>query len=206
MAQCLAAIAQTLQNLEAKPRNDADALAIAVHACLDSEGFRLVSVGEENLSKDRANDLVKIPSTWNAADDVYTFSYRHNEASGTFLFKLLLVDDTLIVHAVSEKTDDVLILELKYVRIKTKCTMWRLILLCSGYQTLFNTILHILTRGKMQLLRYRDQIQFDLFFSTERIAFCVKIYTDIEQLFHSVKVNMVDKLLSIRADKKSPLR
>jgi hypothetical protein len=111
-AECLVAIAQTLQKLETKPRNDADALAIAVHACLSREGFRLIAVGEENQSKDQASDLV-IPSSWNAAEDVYTFSYRHNGASGTFLFKLLLIDDTLIVHGVSERTDDVLILELK---------------------------------------------------------------------------------------------
>jgi hypothetical protein len=112
-SECVAAIAQMLHNLEEKPRNDADALAIAVHTCLDREGFRLLSVVEENQSKDKANDLVKIPRDWNATEDVYTFSYRHKEASGTFLFKSLLVDDTLIVHAASGGSDDVLILELK---------------------------------------------------------------------------------------------
>ncbi len=114
----MSAIVRMLQNLEEKPRNEADALAIAIHTCLEEEGFRLLSVGEEIQCTSKAEDLVKIPSIWNATEDVYTFCYRHVSASGTFLFKLLLVDDTLIVHGASESMDDVLILELKYVGLK----------------------------------------------------------------------------------------
>ncbi len=129
MSSNKSAIVQVLQNLEAKPRNDADALAIAVHTCLEEEGFRLLNVGEENQSADKAAELVKIPTNWNATEDVYTFSYRHNAAGGSFLFKFLLVDDTLIVHGASDRMDDVLILELKYVEY-SKYITWGLIILC----------------------------------------------------------------------------
>ena len=111
------AISKAFEMLEGTLRNEADALVIAVHACLDTEGFRLVGVGED-LPKSGAKDLTCIPSKWNEADDVYTLSYRHQETPGIYIIKLLVVDDVLIVHSASERNEDLHILELRLVRLR----------------------------------------------------------------------------------------
>ena len=103
------AVSQMFQKIEGKLRNDADALAVAIHACLDGEGFRLVAVGEEMQMSGK--ELEKLPCDWNQADDVYTFSYRHKSSAAIYLFKLLVVDDVLILHGVSDKVDDMHMLE-----------------------------------------------------------------------------------------------
>ena len=91
-----AAIDKMFQKVEGSLRNDADSLAIAIHTCLDAEGFRLVGVGED--AQATGKDLATVPRNWNEADDVYTFTYRHSSSAAIFFFKLLVVDDVCGYH------------------------------------------------------------------------------------------------------------
>ena len=110
-----AAIDKMFQKVEGSLRNDADSLAIAIHTCLDAEGFRLVGVGED--AQATGKDLATVPRNWNEADDVYTFTYRHSSSAAIFFFKLLVVDDVLVLHGVSDKSEDLHILELRLVNV-----------------------------------------------------------------------------------------
>jgi hypothetical protein len=159
------AIVRAYETLEGTVRNDADALVIAVHACLHTEGFRLVSVGDD-VPNNSAKELAKIPSKWNEAEEVYALSYRHDKSPGIFLFKLLVVDDVMILHCASDRTEDLHILELRQVH-NLVCDVDRRLKMSSDWQIMYSILLRMLLQTNTPRYGGMDSA------SLRSIAFCL---------------------------------
>lgn len=96
-------------------KSDSDALALAIHAALESDG--LVSVDEHEAGKDSGVSgpvrSTPLPPGWNSSQDVYTFHYRLEGSPALVVVKSLVMEETMLVHAASDKGDDMHTLELR---------------------------------------------------------------------------------------------
>ncbi len=98
--------------------SDSDALALAVHAALEHDGLRCISTDESKASSAPATVPARtnpLPETWNKSQDVYSFFYRHESSPALVVVKSLVMDETMLVHAASDKADDVHTLELRQI-------------------------------------------------------------------------------------------
>ncbi|KAG8704313.1 hypothetical protein FRC08_002294, partial [Ceratobasidium sp. 394] len=69
-----------------------DALAVLLHAAMTALSFRLVAIDEAATAQEPAAGTTpgQLPEGWNSkGPDVYTFKYKHNQSSFTFLLKLV---------------------------------------------------------------------------------------------------------------------
>lgn len=111
------AVRNALSQTQPSPiKSDSDALALAIHAVLESDGLRLVAINEDEASKSRASAparSIPLPIGWNASQDVYTFFYRLEGSSALVVVKSLVMEDTMMVHCASDKADDMHTLELR---------------------------------------------------------------------------------------------
>jgi len=98
-------------------KSDSDALALAIHAALESDGLALVSINENEAGKDSGAagpaHSIPLPSGWNSSQDVYTFHYRLEGSPALVVVKSLVMEETMLVHAASDKGDDMHTLELR---------------------------------------------------------------------------------------------
>jgi hypothetical protein len=98
-------------------KSDSDALALAIHAALESDGLALVSINENEAGKDSGAagpaHSIPLPSGWNSSQDVYTFHYRLEGSPALVVVKSLVMEETMLVHAASDKADDMHTLELR---------------------------------------------------------------------------------------------
>ncbi|EKX31981.1 hypothetical protein GUITHDRAFT_121854 [Guillardia theta CCMP2712] len=95
--------------------SEADALAFAVHACLEKDGFRFVAAEESRAAAIKAapSTPVPFPSDWNGCQDAFSFFYRHASSLALFTVKCVTMEDLLLVHAASDNVQDVFFLELR---------------------------------------------------------------------------------------------
>lgn len=73
---------------ECPPKSEADALALAVHACLEMDGMRCVAISEGDAAQSQSTPPASpgpLPSGWNASEDMYVFIYRHASSQVKFL-------------------------------------------------------------------------------------------------------------------------
>jgi len=85
-----------------------DALAILLHAAMTALSFRLVAIDEVTPAKEpeTATSPGLLPEDWNKkGPDVYTFKYKHNQSSFTFLLKLVKLSGRVIVHGIAVEDD-----------------------------------------------------------------------------------------------------
>jgi proteasome inhibitor subunit 1 (PI31) len=81
-----------------------DALAIVLHAAMTALSFRLVAIDEAAPAKEpeTATSPGLLPEDWNKkGPDVYTFKYKHDQSSFTFLLKLVKLSGRVIVHGIA---------------------------------------------------------------------------------------------------------
>ena len=98
-------------------KSDSDALALAVHSALESDGLRLVATDEDAATastKLAPSRSCALPTSWNNSQDVYTFFYRLEGSPALVVVKSLVMEDTMMVHAASDRADDMHTLELRY--------------------------------------------------------------------------------------------
>ena len=98
----------------APPRSAHDALALAVHSMLEFDGMRCVAVSEESAKATRSAPSAsqQLGDDWRG-EDVYSFWYRHSSSPALLVVKCLVMEDVMVVHAASDKSDDVLCLDLR---------------------------------------------------------------------------------------------
>eukprot|EP01102_Stenamoeba_stenopodia_P006750 TRINITY_DN1881_c0_g1_i1.p1 TRINITY_DN1881_c0_g1~~TRINITY_DN1881_c0_g1_i1.p1 ORF type:complete len:317 (+),score=46.20 TRINITY_DN1881_c0_g1_i1:91-1041(+) len=92
-------------------RNKRDALALLIHCLLKQKGFRLVGYTEEETLPESAD--VDCPPGWNNERDSYSFRYKHNQSSLTFMFKLLVLGDALLIHCMTLEDSKIQSIEVK---------------------------------------------------------------------------------------------
>lgn len=80
-----------------------DALALLLHSAMTALGFRLVAIDESAPAKEpEAGTPGLLPEGWNIkGPDVYTFKYKHEQSSFTFLLKLVKISGKMIVHGIA---------------------------------------------------------------------------------------------------------
>lgn len=98
-------------------KSDSDALALAIHAALESDGLVLVSINEDEESNGPGSAAparsIPLPPGWNSSQDVYTFHYRLEGSPALVVVKSVVMEETMLVHAASDKADDMHTLELR---------------------------------------------------------------------------------------------
>lgn len=85
-----------------------DAVAILLHSAMTALGFRLVAIDEDTPARepDAGTGPGLLPEGWNRkGPDVYTFKYKHEQSSFTFLLKLVRVSGKMIVHGIAIEDD-----------------------------------------------------------------------------------------------------
>ncbi|KAK7339733.1 hypothetical protein VNO77_20415 [Canavalia gladiata] len=97
-------------------RNQNDKIAFAVHSSFLASGYVLTSTGRQALSdtafSDPSNDEVPVDN-WNELDDEYAFVYANPEKdSKKVIVKCLVMNDSLLVSALSEGSSEPLHLEI----------------------------------------------------------------------------------------------
>ncbi|KAK6853200.1 PI31 proteasome regulator [Apiospora arundinis] len=66
-----------------------DALALFVHACMASLGFRLMGFDESKTDEAKCRDLApRLPENWNASFNNCTFVYAHSQSALRFVLKV----------------------------------------------------------------------------------------------------------------------
>ncbi|KAJ1331823.1 PI31 proteasome regulator N-terminal [Microdochium nivale] len=67
-----------------------EALALFVHACMTSLGFRLLGFDEDQPEEAQCHDIApRLPVNWNASFNTYAFVYSHHDSSaGRFVIKV----------------------------------------------------------------------------------------------------------------------
>jgi hypothetical protein len=81
-----------------------DAVAILLHSAMTALGFRLVAISEDAPARDLEAGTTPglLPEDWNRkGPDVYTFKYRHEQSSFTFLLKLVKISGKMMVHGIA---------------------------------------------------------------------------------------------------------
>lgn len=81
-----------------------DALALVLHAAMTALSFRLVATDEAAPPKEPQTGASPglLPEDWNRkGPDVYTFKYKHDQSSFTFLLKLVKLSGRVIVHGIA---------------------------------------------------------------------------------------------------------
>lgn len=84
--------------------NPQDALAVLLHAAMTALSFRLVAIDEDAAPKEPESDATPglLPEGWNRrSPDVYTFKYKHEQSSLTFLLKLVKMAGKVIIHGIA---------------------------------------------------------------------------------------------------------
>ncbi|XP_061348948.1 probable proteasome inhibitor [Gastrolobium bilobum] len=97
-------------------RNQNDKIAFAVHSSFLASGYILIATGPEALSDNAfsisSNDEVSVDH-WNELNDEYAFVYTNPEkGSKKVLVKCLVMNEKLLVHALSEGSSEPLHLEI----------------------------------------------------------------------------------------------
>ncbi|XP_027352081.1 probable proteasome inhibitor isoform X2 [Abrus precatorius] len=97
-------------------RNQNDKIAFAVHSTFLASGYVLTATGPQALSdaafSDPSNDEVPVDH-WNELNDEYAFVYANPEkGSKKVLVKCLVMNDKLLVHALSEESSEPFHLEI----------------------------------------------------------------------------------------------
>ncbi|TKY66841.1 proteasome inhibitor [Spatholobus suberectus] len=97
-------------------RNQNDKIAFAVHSAFLASGYVLTATGPQALSDDAfsdpSNDEVPVDH-WNELNDEYAFVYANPEkGSEKLLVKCLVMNDRLLVHALSQGSSEPLSLEI----------------------------------------------------------------------------------------------
>ncbi|KAF8605303.1 hypothetical protein BDV93DRAFT_537387 [Ceratobasidium sp. AG-I] len=85
-----------------------DALAAVLHAAMTALSFRLVATDEAATAKEPESGSTpgSLPEDWNRkGPDVYTFKYKHDQSSLTFLLKLVKLAGRVIVHGIAVEDD-----------------------------------------------------------------------------------------------------
>ncbi|CAE6388274.1 unnamed protein product [Rhizoctonia solani] len=85
-----------------------DAVAILLHSAMTALGFRLVAISEDAPARDLEAGTTPglLPEDWNRkGPDVYTFKYRHEQSSFTFLLKLVKISGKMMVHGIAIEDD-----------------------------------------------------------------------------------------------------
>ncbi len=116
MSSILETVRSVLAGAGSAPVSDSDALALAVHASLEHDGLRCIATDESDVSSGPATAPPRtkpLPASWNKSQDVYSFFYRHESSPALVVVKGVVMDDTMIVHAASDRVDDVHTLELR---------------------------------------------------------------------------------------------
>jgi len=98
----------------APTRSAHDALALAVHAILEFDGLRCVAVNEDAAQAAGSAPASSQPldQEWRG-EELYSFWYKHASSPALLVVKCLMMEDTMIVHAASDKADDVFCLDLR---------------------------------------------------------------------------------------------
>ncbi|KAJ1309054.1 hypothetical protein OPQ81_004733 [Rhizoctonia solani] len=85
-----------------------DALAVLLHSAMTALGFRLVAIDEDAPASEPEAGATPglLPEGWNRkGPDVYTFKYKHEQSSFTFLLKLVRMSGKMIVHGIAVEDD-----------------------------------------------------------------------------------------------------
>ncbi|KAG8716297.1 hypothetical protein FRC11_005127 [Ceratobasidium sp. 423] len=85
-----------------------DAVAILLHSAMTALGFRLVAIDEDAPATEPEAGAAPglLPEGWNRkGPDVYTFKYKHEQSSFTFLLKLVKMSGKMIVHGIAIEDD-----------------------------------------------------------------------------------------------------
>ncbi|QRW01902.1 hypothetical protein RhiLY_00899 [Ceratobasidium sp. AG-Ba] len=85
-----------------------DALAVLLHTAMTALSFRLVATDESSPAQEPQSDATpgQLPEGWNnKGPDVYTFRYKHQQSSFTFLLKLVKLSGRVIVHGIAVEDD-----------------------------------------------------------------------------------------------------
>ncbi|CAE6486796.1 unnamed protein product [Rhizoctonia solani] len=85
-----------------------DAIAILLHSAMTSLGFRLVAIDEDAPAREPEAGATSglLLEGWNRkGPDVYTFKYKHEQSSFTFLLKLVKISGKIIVHGIAIEDD-----------------------------------------------------------------------------------------------------
>lgn len=85
-----------------------DALAVLLHAAMTALSFRLVATDESATAQEPLGTTPgQLPEGWNnKGPDVYTFKYKHDQSSFTFLLKLVKLSGRVIVHGIALEVGD----------------------------------------------------------------------------------------------------
>ncbi|KAG9104718.1 hypothetical protein FRC06_011612 [Ceratobasidium sp. 370] len=85
-----------------------DALAVLLHAAMTALSFRLVAIDETapDQEPEAGTTPGQLPESWSSkGPDVYTFRYKHDQSSLTFLLKLVKLSGRVIVHGIAVEDD-----------------------------------------------------------------------------------------------------
>ncbi|CAE6481082.1 unnamed protein product [Rhizoctonia solani] len=85
-----------------------DALAVLLHSAMTALAFRLVAIDEDAPASEPEAGTAPglLPEGWNRkGPDVYTFKYKHEQSSFTFLLKLVKISGKIIVHGIAIEDD-----------------------------------------------------------------------------------------------------
>lgn len=107
-------ILDKVKTFRVNPRNQHDALVLAVHALMLCQGFRCIGTTESSPIREQ-----ELPQDWNRSDDVYSFKYKHQNSDLTFLLKMLVLGKNLILNAKATEQSDVYTVTLEYVNFKS---------------------------------------------------------------------------------------
>ncbi|CAE7224720.1 unnamed protein product [Rhizoctonia solani] len=85
-----------------------DAIAVLLHSAMIALGFRLVAISEDAPANEPEAGTAPglLPEDWNrSGPDVYTFKYKHEQSSFTFLLKLVKMSGKIIIYAIAVEDD-----------------------------------------------------------------------------------------------------
>jgi len=93
------------QLAEHKPqlKNTIDAIGIALHFIFRQMQFKCIGVHDKLDSN--ANTIV--PPGWNSSSELYSFQYKHPKSSMTFMLKILLMGEKLLVNGVAQGDNNI---------------------------------------------------------------------------------------------------
>jgi len=138
-------VIQTLKDTKPALLNEFDAIVVVLHCVMRELGFRCVGLSE---SKPESNNNAEapIPEGWNASSgDSYSFRYKHNQSSMTFILKVLVMNDKLLVHGLAKEDNKIQTLELSVKDfIKEKAGL-------ETYENLYNNLDNLIALFKINV-------------------------------------------------------
>lgn len=84
-----------------------DSLICVLHWQIVSAGFTCIGIGEKKHKNDVGEDTEMLPDGWNATPNLYILRYKYTTSSEIYIFKVLAVDNSLLVHFWKDGSDKI---------------------------------------------------------------------------------------------------